>query len=83
MVALFNVVAPDIFNEDNNVDAPETYKLVKLVLLKMSVDVAFKLLINKIEKVDNEFKLLNVDVDVYLVLNMLIWNLNYQILLLR
>ena len=59
-----NVVAPDIFNDDNNVDAPETYKLVKLVLLKIEVDVAFKLLIDKIELVDNEFKLLNTVVDV-------------------
>jgi hypothetical protein len=64
VVALFNVVFPDTFNDDNNVDAPETYKLVKLVLLKISVDIAFKLLIDKIEKVDNEFKLLNVVVDV-------------------
>jgi hypothetical protein len=32
--------------------------------LKSEVDVAFKLLIDKIELVDNEFKLLNVVVDV-------------------
>jgi hypothetical protein len=45
VAALFNVVARDISNGDNNVDAPETYKLEKIVLLKIEVDVAFKLLI--------------------------------------
>ena len=64
MVALFNVVVPDTFNDDNNVDALLTYKLEKLVLLNNEVDVAFKLLINKIELVDNEFKLVNIVVDV-------------------
>ncbi len=29
VVALFNVVYPETFNDDNNVDSPETYKLVK------------------------------------------------------
>jgi hypothetical protein len=28
VVALFNVVFPETFNDDNTVDAPETYKLV-------------------------------------------------------
>ncbi len=52
VVAWFNVVFPETFNDNNNVDDPETYKLVKLVLLKNSVDLAFKLLIDKVEKVD-------------------------------
>ncbi len=38
------MIFPTTFNDDNNVDAPETYKLLKLVLL----------FINKIELVDNE-----------------------------
>ena len=46
-----------MFNDDGNVDALETNKLVKLVLL-------FKLLIDNIELVDNEFKLLKIVVDV-------------------
>ena len=49
------VIVPT-FNVDDNVDAPETSKLLKIVLLKMVVDVAFKSLINNIEFVDNEFK---------------------------
>ena len=57
VVALFNVAFPDIFNDDMNVDALETNKLEKLVLL-------FKLVIDNIELVDNEFKLLNIVVDV-------------------
>ena len=32
VVIYFNVVIPDIFNDDKNVDASETNKLVKLVL---------------------------------------------------
>ncbi len=32
--------------------------------MKISVDIAFKLLIDKVEKVENEFKLLNIVVDV-------------------
>ena len=47
-----------------HVDAPETNKLVKLVLLNIVVDVAFKLLILNIELVDKLFKLLNIVVDV-------------------
>ncbi len=46
---MFKFVGPDTFNDDNNVDAPETYKLVKLVLL----------IIANVELLDNEFKLLN------------------------
>ena len=42
---------PVIFNDDNNVDSLETNKFVKLVLL-------FKLLIDNVELVDNEFNLL-------------------------
>ncbi len=42
---------PTIFNDDNTVDAPDTYKLVKWVLSKSEVDVAFKLLIDNVEKV--------------------------------
>ena len=34
-VVLFNVVVPDTLNDDKNVDAPETNKLVKLVYLKL------------------------------------------------
>ena len=49
------IILPDIFNDDNNVDAPETTKLLKLVLL----------LINNIEFVDKLVKLVfNVDIDV-------------------
>ena len=54
VVALFNVVVPDTFNDDNNVDELETIKLLKLVLL----------LIDNVELVDNEFKLLNIVFDV-------------------
>jgi hypothetical protein len=50
VVALFNVVFLETFNDDNSVDAPETYKLVKLVLL----------FIVKFELLDNEFKLVNI-----------------------
>ena len=73
VVALFNVVFPETFNDDNNVDELLTYKLVKLVLLNILVDVAFKLLIDNIELVDNEFKLLNVVVEV--VFKLLILNI--------
>ena len=40
------MILPTTFNDDNNVDAPETYKLLKLVLV----------FISNIELVDNEFK---------------------------
>ena len=55
---------PTTFNELFIVDALETNKFVKLVLLNIDVDVAFKLLIDNVELVDNEFKLLNIVVDV-------------------
>jgi hypothetical protein len=46
---------PFIFNELLIVEAPLTNKLVKLVLFNNEVDVAFKLLIDNVELVDNEF----------------------------
>ena len=46
------IILPTIFNDDNNVDAPETNKLVKLVLFNNVVDVLFKLLIDNVEFVD-------------------------------
>ena len=70
---------PIIFNVDDRAEAPETYKLLKFVLLFINniefvdnefkllnivVDVVFKLLIDNIELVDNEFRLLNIVVDV-------------------
>ena len=58
------IILPTIFNELLIVDALETNKLVKLVLLNIDVDVLFKLLIDNIELVDNLFKLLKVVVDV-------------------
>jgi hypothetical protein len=42
-------ILPAMFNDDGNVDALETNKLVKLVLL-------FKLLIDNVELVDRLFK---------------------------
>ena len=39
---LFNVVVPDTFNDDHNVDEPETNKLLKLVLLDKLVVILFK-----------------------------------------
>jgi hypothetical protein len=64
IVVLFNVVVPDTFNDDKNVDDPKTNKFVKLVLFKIVVDVAFKLLIDNVELVDKLFKLLKIVVDV-------------------
>ena len=58
------MILPTIFNDDNNVDAPETNKLVKLVLFNNVVDVLFKLLIDKVELVDKLFKLVNIVVEV-------------------
>ena len=58
VVALLNVVTPDTFNELLIVDAPETNKLVKLVLFNNDVLVEFKLSIFNLLNVDNEFKLL-------------------------
>ncbi len=66
VVVLFNVVVPDTLNDDKNVDAPETNKLVKLVLFNIIVDVNCKFEMFKFECVDNEFKLLNIVVDVLL-----------------
>ena len=62
--AQFNVVNPDTFNDDNNVDWLDTIKFVKFVLLNIVVDVLFKLLIDNIEFVDKLFKLLKVVVHV-------------------
>jgi len=58
------IILPTTFNELFMVDALETNKLVKLVLLNNVVDVAFKLLIDNIDDVDKLFKLLNIVVDV-------------------
>jgi hypothetical protein len=55
---------PNIFNDDNNVDAPETYKLVKLVLLNIVVDVACKFDIFNDEYVDKLFKFVIVELPV-------------------
>ena len=54
------IILPVIFNDEFIVDAPETNKLVKFVLFNNDVDVAFKLLIEKVEFVDKLFKLLNI-----------------------
>ncbi len=59
VVAWFKVVDPETFKVDTHVDAPDTYKLVKLVLLNNDVDVAFKLSIFNFEYVEILFKLLN------------------------
>jgi hypothetical protein len=53
MLSLKPIILPDIFNNDNTVEALETNKLVKLVLLKIVVDIAFKLFIDNIDDVDN------------------------------
>ncbi len=42
------IILPTIFNVDYNVDAPETNKLVKLVLFNNDFDVKFKLVIDKV-----------------------------------
>ncbi len=64
---------PVIFNDDNNVDALETTKLEKLVLLNIVVDVACKFDIFNAEYVD---KLLNL-----LLLNYQLMHLSYLIML--
>ena len=51
------IILPTTFNDDNNVDALETSKLEKFVLLNIDVDVACKLLIFNTEFVDKLFKL--------------------------
>jgi hypothetical protein len=63
VVALFNVVVPDTFKDDNNVELPETTNLLKFVLFNNVVDVAFKLLIDNIEFVDKLFKLFTDNVE--------------------
>ena len=62
------IILPTIFNDDNNVDALETNKLEKLVLL-------FKLVIDKFEFVDKLFKLLKIVVDV--ACRLVIFNTEY------
>jgi len=42
ILTLFKVDCPETFNDDNNVDALETTKLEKFVLLSNDVDVEFK-----------------------------------------
>ncbi len=64
VVTLFHLVVPATFHDDKNVDAPETNKLVKLVLLNIVVDVNCKFEMFKFVNVDNEFKSLNIVVDV-------------------
>ena len=65
-----NVVVPDTFNDDTQVELfckvvlPVTCKLPNAVLLNNVVDVALRLDILNVEFVDNEFKLLNIVVDV-------------------
>ena len=59
-----NNVLPLTFNVEFNVVAPEINILVKFVLFNNDVDVAFKLLINKVELVDKLFKLVNIVFDV-------------------
>ncbi len=55
----------DIFHDDNNVELPDIIKLLKLVLLKNVVDVAFKLFLDDNNDVDGVFKLfIDNDVDV-------------------
>jgi len=55
---------PVIFNDDNNVDALETNKLEKLVLLNIVVDVACKFDIFNAEYVDKLFKFVIVELPV-------------------
>ncbi len=55
---------PVIFNDDNNVDALETIKLEKLVLLNIVVDVACKFDIFNAEYVDKLFKFVIVELPV-------------------
>ena len=50
------IILPVIFNDEFIVDAPETNKLVKFVLFNNDVDVAFKLLIDKVDDDDILFK---------------------------
>ena len=65
------IILPDTFNDDNNVDAPETTKLLKLVLLLINnaelVDKLVKLVLNDAIEFNNDvdvvFKLLIDNVD--------------------
>ena len=58
------IILPVIFNDEFIVDAPETNKLVKFVLFNNDVDVAFKLLIDKVDAADKLVKsVLNVSVE--------------------
>ena len=59
-----NVVKPLTFNEDKNEDELATIKIVKFVLFNEVVDVAFKLFIEYVEFVLNEFAFVNNVVDV-------------------
>ena len=49
------IILPVIFNDEFIVDAPETNKLVKLVLFNNDVDVLFKLLIDNVDALDKLF----------------------------
>ena len=60
VVILFNNVFPETFNDELNVDELETIKLLKFVLFNKLVLVVFKLLIDKVELLDNEFKFENI-----------------------
>ena len=53
ILTLFNVDWPETFNDDNNVDELDTYKLLKFVLLNIVVDVEFKLLIDNVVDVES------------------------------
>jgi hypothetical protein len=65
-------IAPVTFNELLIVEAPETNKLVKFVLL-------FKLVIDNVEPDDNEFKLLNIVVDVAPKLFIAVMNTEFDV----
>ena len=67
------IILPTTFNDDNNVEALDTSKLEKLVLLNIDVDVACKFDIFNAEYVDKLFTLLKIVVDV--AFNLLIDNI--------
>jgi hypothetical protein len=58
------IILPTTFNDDNNVEALDTSKLEKFVLLNIDVDVACKFDIFNAEYVDKLFTLLKIVVDV-------------------
>ena len=69
------IILPTTFKDDKHVEAPETNKLVKLVLLNIVVDVAFKLLIDVVwpfikfnNVVEVTFKLLINNVELFDIL---------------